>query len=112
MRGSVKIEDLKKIDDFAERLSKQSTKIDAAKVRIVKAFETLRLATDRTTESLNELDYSQMMDTLTKLDLSRPIDELENMSGALDDLAEKLVATETMSQYFGTSDWNFYEGKL
>ena len=108
MRGSVKIEDLKKIDDFAERLSKQSTKIDAAKVRIVKAFETLRLATDRTTESLNELDYSQMMDTLTKLDLSRPIDELENMSGALDDLAEKLVATETMSQYFGTSDWNFY----
>lgn len=108
MRGSVKIEDLKKIDDYAERLSKQSTKIDAAKVRIVKAFETLRLATDRTTESLNELDYSQMMDTLTKLDLSRPIDELENMSGALDDLAEKLVATETMSQYFGTSDWNFY----
>ena len=108
MRGSVKIEDLKKIDDYAERLSKQSTKIDAAKVRIVKAFETLRLATDRTTESLNDLDYSQMMDTLTKLDLSRPIDELENMSGALDDLAEKLVATETMSQYFGTSDWNFY----
>lgn len=108
MRGSVKIEDLKKIDDYAERLSKQSTKIDAAKGRIVKAFETLRLATDRTTESLNELDYSQMMDTLTKLDLSRPIDELENMSGALDDLAEKLVATETMSQYFGTSDWNFY----
>ena len=108
MRGSVKIEDLKKIDDYAERLSKQSTKIDAAKVRIVKAFETLRLATDRTTESLNELDYSQMMDTLTKLDLSRPIDELETMSGALDDLAEKLVATETMSQYFGTSDWNFY----
>lgn len=108
MRGSVKIEDLKKIDDYAVRLSKQSTKIDAAKVRIVKAFETLRLATDRTTESLNELDYSQMMDTLTKLDLSRPIDELENMSGALDDLAEKLVATETMSQYFGTSDWNFY----
>lgn len=108
MRGSVKIEDLKKIDDYAERLSKQSTKIDAAKVRIVKAFETLRLATDRTTESLNELDYSEMMDTLTKLDLSRPIDELENMSGALDDLAEKLVATETMSQYFGTSDWNFY----
>lgn len=108
MSGSVKIEDLKKIDDYAERLSKQSTKIDAAKVRIVKAFETLRLATDRTTESLNELDYSQMMDTLTKLDLSRPIDELENMSGALDDLAEKLVATETMSQYFGTSDWNFY----
>lgn len=108
MRGSVKIEDLKKIDDYAERLSKQSTKIDAAKVRIVKAFETLRLATDRTTESLNELDYSQMMDTLTKLDLSRPIDELENMNGALDDLAEKLVATETMSQYFGTSDWNFY----
>lgn len=108
MRGSVKIEDLKKIDDYAERLSKQSTKIDAAKVRIVKAFETLRLATDRTTESLNELDYSQMMDTLSKLDLSRPIDELENMSGALDDLAEKLVATETMSQYFGTSDWNFY----
>lgn len=104
----MKIEDLKKIDDYAERLSKQSTKIDAAKVRIVKAFETLRLATDRTTESLNELDYSQMMDTLTKLDLSRPIDELENMSGALDDLAEKLVATETMSQYFGTSDWNFY----
>lgn len=108
MRGSVKLEDLKKIDDYAERLSKQSTKIDAAKVRIVKAFETLRLATDRTTESLNELDYSQMMDTLTKLDLSRPIDELENMSGALDDLAEKLVASETMSQYFGTSDWNFY----
>lgn len=108
MRGSVKIEDLKKIDDYAERLSRQSTKIDAAKVRIVKAFETLRLATDRTTESLNELDYSQMMDTLTKLDLSRPIDELENMSGALDDLAEKLVASETMSQYFGTSDWNFY----
>lgn len=108
MRGSVKIEDLKKIDDYAERLSKQSTKIDAAKVRIVKAFETLRLATDRTTESLNDLDYSQMMDTLTKLDLSRPIDELGNMSGALDDLAEKLVATETMSQYFGTSDWNFY----
>lgn len=108
MRGSVKIEDLKKIDDYAERLSKQSTKIDAAKVRIVKAFETLRLATDRTTESLNELDYSEMMDTLTKLDLSRPIDELENMSGALDDLAEKLVASETMSQYFGTSDWNFY----
>lgn len=108
MRGSVKIEDLKKIDDYAERLSKQSTKIDAAKVRIVKAFETLRLATDRTTESLNELDYSQMMDTLTKLDLSRPIDELENMSDALDDLAEKLVASEAMSQYFGTSDWNFY----
>lgn len=108
MRESVKIEDLKKIDDYAERLSKQSTKIDAAKVRIVKAFETLRLATDRTTESLNGLDYSQMMETLTKLDLSRPIDELENMSGALDDLAEKLVATETMSQYFGTSDWNFY----
>lgn len=108
MRGSVKIEDLKKIDDYAERLSKQSTKIDAAKVRIVKAFETLRLATDRTTESLNELDFSQMMDTLTKLDLSRPIDELENMSDALDDLAEKLVASETMSQYFGTSDWNFY----
>ena len=104
----MKIEDLKKIDDYAERLSKQSTKIDAAKVRIVKAFETLRLATDRTTESLNDLDYSQMMDTLTKLDLSRPIDELETMSGALDDLAEKLVATETMSQYFGTSDWNFY----
>ena len=108
MRGSVKIEDLKKIDDYAERLSKQSTKIDAAKVRIVKAFETLRLATDRTSESLNELDYSQMMDTLTKLDLSRPIDELENMSDALDDLAEKLVASEAMSQYFGTSDWNFY----
>lgn len=108
MRGSVKIEDLKKIDDYAEGLSKQSTKIDAAKVRIVKAFETLRLATDRTTESLNELDFSQMMDTLTKLDLSRPIDELENMSDALDDLAEKLVASETMSQYFGTSDWNFY----
>lgn len=108
MRGSVKIEDLKKIDDYADRLSKQSIKIDAAKVRIVKAFETLRLATDRTTESLNDLDYSQMMDTLTKLDLSRPIDELENMSDALDDLAEKLVASETMSQYFGTSDWNFY----
>lgn len=104
----MKIEDLKKIDDYADRLSKQSTKIDAAKVRIVKAFETLRLATDRTTESLNDLDYSQMMDTLTKLDLSRPIDELENMSDALDDLAEKLVASETMSQYFGTSDWNFY----
>ena len=104
----MKIEDLKKIDYYTERLSKQSIKIDAAKVRIVKAFETLRLATDRTTESLNDLDYSQMMDTLTKLDLSRPIDELENMSGALDDLAEKLVATETMSQYFGTSDWNFY----
>lgn len=108
MRGSVKIEDLKKIDDYADRLSKQSTKIDSAKVRIVKAFETLRLATDRTTESLNELDFSQMMDTLTKLDLSRPIDELENMSDALDDLAEKLVASEAMSQYFGTSDWNFY----
>lgn len=108
MRGSVKIEDLKTIDDYADRLSKQSTKIDSAKVRIVKAFETLRLATDRTTESLNELDYSQMMDTLTKLDLSRPIDELENMSDALDDLAEKLVASEAMSQYFGTSDWNFY----
>lgn len=108
MRGSVKIEDLKKIDDYADSLSKQSIKIDAAKVRIVKAFETLRLATDRTTESLNELDFSQMMDTLTKLDLSRPIDELENMSDALDDLAEKLVASETMSQYFGTSDWNFY----
>lgn len=108
MRGSVKIEDLKKIDDYADRLSNQSIKIDAAKVRIVKAFETLRLATDRTTESLNDLDYSQMMDTLTKLDLSRPIDELENMSDALDDLAEKLVASETMSQYFGTSDWNFY----
>lgn len=108
MRGSVKIEDLKKIDDYADSLSKQSTKIDSAKVRIVKAFETLRLATDRTTESLNELDFSQMMDTLTKLDLSRPIDELENMSDALDDLAEKLVASETMSQYFGTSDWNFY----
>lgn len=108
MRGSVKIEDLKKIDDYAERLSKQSNKIDSAKVRIVKAFETLRLATDRTTESLNDLDYSQMMDTLTKLDLSRPIDELENMSDALDDLAEKLVASEAMSQYFGTSDWNFY----
>lgn len=104
----MKIEDLKKIDDYADRLSKQSTKIDAAKLRIVKAFETLRLATDRTTESLNELDFSQMMDTLTKLDLSRPIDELENMSDALDDLAEKLVASETMSQYFGTSDWNFY----
>lgn len=104
----MKIEDLKKIDDYADRLSKQSTKIDAAKVRIVKAFETLRLATDRTTESLNDLDFSQMMDTLTKLDLSRPIDELENMSDALDDLAEKLVASETMSQYFGTSDWNFY----
>lgn len=108
MRGSVKIEDLKTIDDYADRLSKQSNKIDAAKERIVKAFETLRLATDRTTESLNELDFSQMMDTLTKLDLSRPIDELENMSDALDDLAEKLVASETMSQYFGTSDWNFY----
>lgn len=108
MRGSVKIEDLKKIDDYADRLSKQSTKIDSAKVRIVKAFETLRLATDRTSESLNELDFSQMMDTLTKLDLSRPIDELENMSDALDDLAEKLVASEAMSQYFGTSDWNFY----
>lgn len=108
MRGSVKIEDLKTIDDYADRLSKQSSKIDAAKVRIVKAFETLRLATDRTTESLNELDFSQMMDTLTKLDLSRPIDELENMSDALDDLAEKLVASEAMSQYFGTSDWNFY----
>ena len=108
MKGSVKIEDLKTIDDYADRLSKQSTKIDAAKVRIVKAFETLRLATDRTTESLNELDFSQMMDTLTKLDLSRPIDELENMSDALDDLAEKLVASEAMSQYFGTSDWNFY----
>lgn len=108
MRGSVKIEDLKKIDDYADRLSKQSTTIDSAKVRIVKAFETLRLATDRTTESLNELDFSQMMDTLTKLDLSRPIDELENMSDAFDDLAEKLVASETMSQYFGTSDWNFY----
>lgn len=104
----MKIEDLKTIDDYADRLSKQSTKIDAAKVRIVKAFETLRLATDRTTESLNELDFSQMMDTLTKLDLSRPIDELENMSDALDDLAEKLVASEAMSQYFGTSDWNFY----
>lgn len=104
----MKIEDLKKIDDYAERLSKQSNKIDSAKVRIVKAFETLRLATDRTTESLNDLDYSQMMDTLTKLDLSRPIDELENMSDALDDLAEKLVASEAMSQYFGTSDWNFY----
>lgn len=108
MRASVKIEDLKKIDDYAEGLSKQSTKIDSAKLRIVKAFETLRLATDRTTESLNELDFSQMMDTLTKLDLSRPIDELENMSDALDDLAEKLVASEAMSQYFGTSDWNFY----
>lgn len=108
MRGSVKIEDLKKIDDYADCLSKQSTKIDAAKVRIVKAFETLRLVTDRTVESLNELDFSQMMDTLTKLDLSRPIDELENMSDALDDLAEKLVASEAMSQYFGTSDWNFY----
>lgn len=104
----MKIEDLKKIDDYADCLSKQSTKIDAAKVRIVKAFETLRLATDRTTESLKELDFSQMMDTLTKLDLSRPIDELENMSDALDDLAEKLVASEAMSQYFGTSDWNFY----
>lgn len=108
MSGSVKIEDLKKIDDYAEGLSKQSIKIDSAKLRIVKAFETLRLATDRTTESLNELDFSQMMDTLTKLDLSRPIDELENMSDALDDLAEKLVASEAMSQYFGTSDWNFY----
>lgn len=108
MRGSVKIEDLKKIDDYADCLSKQSTKIDSAKVRIVKAFETLRLAIDRTTESLNELDFSQMMDTLTRLDLSRPIDELENMSDALDDLAEKLVASEAMSQYFGTSDWNFY----
>lgn len=108
MRGSVKIEDLKTMDDYADRLSKQSTKIDSAKVRIVKAFETLRLATDCTTESLNELDFSQMMDTLTKLDLSRPIDELENMSDALDDLAEKLVASEAMSQYFGTSDWNFY----
>ena len=108
MRGSVKIEDLKKIDDYAEGLSKQSIKIDSAKLRIVKAFETLRLATDRTMESLNELDFSQMMDTLTKLDLSRPIDELENMSDALDDLAEKLVASEAMSQYFGTSDWNFY----
>lgn len=104
----MKIEDLKTIDDYADRLSKESSKIDSAKVRIVKAFETLRLATDRTTESLNELDYSQMMDTLTKLDLSRPIDELENMSDALDDLAEKLVASEAMSQYFGTSDWNFY----
>lgn len=108
MSGSVKIEDLKKIDDYAEGLSKQSIKIDSAKLRIVKAFETLRLATDRTMESLNELDFSQMMDTLTKLDLSRPIDELENMSDALDDLAEKLVASEAMSQYFGTSDWNFY----
>lgn len=108
MIGSVKIEDLKKIDDYAEGLSKQSIKIDSAKLRIVKAFETLRLATDRTMESLNELDFSQMMDTLTKLDLSRPIDELENMSDALDDLAEKFVASEAMSQYFGTSDWNFY----
>lgn len=108
MSRGVRIEDLKAIDDKAELLNKDSLKIESAKVRIVKAFETLRLVSERTNESLERLDYSEMLDTLTKLDLSEPIDELERMGNAVDTLAERLVASETMSQYFGTSDWNFY----
>lgn len=96
------------MDDKAESLIKDSAKIDSAKVRIAKAFETLRLVSERTNESVERLDFSEMLDTLTKLDLSEPIDELERMGNAVDTLAERLVASETMSQYFGTSDWNFY----
>lgn len=108
MSRGVRIEDLKAIDDKAELLKKDSLKIESAKVRIAKAFETLRLVSERTNESLERLDFSEMLDTLTKLDLSEPIDELERMGNAVDTLAERLVASETMSQYFGTSDWNFY----
>lgn len=108
MSRGVSIEDLKAIDDKAELLKKDSLKIESAKVRIAKAFETLRLVSERTNESLERLDFSEMLDTLTKLDLSEPIDELERMGNAVDTLAERLVASETMSQYFGTSDWNFY----
>lgn len=96
------------MDDKAELLKKDSVKIESAKVRIAKAFETLRLVSERTNESLERLDYSEMLDTLTKLDLSEPIDELERMGNAVDTLAERLVASETLSQYFGASDWNFY----
>lgn len=108
MSRGVRIEDLKAMDDKAESLIKDSAKIDSAKVRIAKAFETLRLVSERTNESVERLDFSEMLDTLTKLDLSEPIDELERMGNAVDTLAERLVASETMSQYFGTSDWNFY----
>ena len=108
MSKGVRIEDLKAMDDKAESLIKDSAKIDSAKMRIAKAFETLRLVSERTNESVERLDFSEMLDTLTKLDLSEPIDELERMGNAVDTLAERLVASETMSQYFGTSDWNFY----
>lgn len=108
MSRVVRIEDLKAIDDKAELLKKDSLKIESAKVRIAKAFETLRLVSERTNESVERLDFAEMLDTLTKLDLSEPIDELERMGNAADTLAERLVASETMSQYFGTSDWNFY----
>lgn len=108
MSRGVRIEDLKAMDDKAELLKKDSVKIESAKLRIAKAFETLRLVSERTNESLERLDYSEMLDTLTKLDLSEPIDELERMGNAVDTLAERLVASETLSQYFGASDWNFY----
>lgn len=108
MSRGVRIEDLKAIDDKAELLKNDSLKIESAKVRIAKAFETLRLVSERTNESVERLDFAEMLDTLTKLDLSEPIDELERMGNAVDTLAERLVASETMSQYFGTSDWNFY----
>ena len=96
------------MDDKADSLIKDSVKIESAKVRIAKAFETLRLVSERTNESLEHLDFSEMLDTLTKLDLSEPIDELERIGNAVDTLAERLVASETLSQYFGASDWNFY----
>lgn len=108
MSKGVRIEDLKALDDKSDSLIKDSVKIESAKVRIAKAFETLRLVSERTNESLERLDFSEMLDTLTKLDLSEPIDELERMGNAVDTLAERLVASETLSQYFGASDWNFY----
>ena len=108
MSKGVRIEDLKALDDKSDRLIKDSVKIESAKVRIAKAFETLRLVSERTNESLERLDFSEMLDTLTKLDLSEPIDELERMGNAVDTLAERLMASETLSQYFGASDWNFY----
>lgn len=96
------------MDDKADSMINDSVKIESAKVRIAKAFETLRLVSERTNESLEHLDFSEMLDTLTKLDLSEPIDVLERMGNAVDTLAERLVASETLSQYFGASDWNFY----
>ena len=111
MKTSVGIEDLEKINKASKKTTESLTETSRAMDRVKEAFATLELLGTRSV-TITKDRFDGMLETFTKLNLSQPLDEIEQMDDAFKKLALDLEAYESMAEHYSTSDWKFYRNWL